>query len=46
MLPATNKGIGMNIGFPDVCNTFVGVATSPMLRASVANQIRNLLDSA
>lgn len=30
MLPASNKGVGMNIGFPDVCNTIVGPATVPI----------------
>lgn len=30
MLPASNRGAGMNIGFPDVCNTIVGPATVPI----------------
>lgn len=30
MLPASNKGAGMNLGFPDVCNTIVGPATVPI----------------
>jgi carboxyl-terminal processing protease len=30
MLPASNRGVGMNIGFPDVCNTIVGPATVPI----------------
>ncbi len=30
MLPASNRGVGMNIGFPDVCNTPVGPATVPI----------------
>jgi carboxyl-terminal processing protease len=30
MLPASNKGVGMNLGFPDVCNTPVGPATVPI----------------
>lgn len=30
MLIASNRGAGMNIGFPDVCNTPVGPATVPI----------------
>lgn len=30
MLPASNQGLGDNMGFPDVCNTPVGTATSPL----------------
>jgi len=30
MLPASNRGVGMNMGFPDVCNTPVGPATVPI----------------
>ncbi|MBK9261637.1 MAG: DUF4150 domain-containing protein [Polyangiaceae bacterium] len=30
MLPATNRGVGMNIGFPDVCLTPVGPAVVPI----------------
>ncbi len=30
MLPASNQGLGDNMGFPDVCNTPVGTATSPI----------------
>ena len=30
MLPASNRGAGMNIGFPDVCNTPAGPATVPV----------------
>jgi len=30
MLPASNRGVGMNIGFPDVCNTPVGPAVVPI----------------
>jgi carboxyl-terminal processing protease len=30
MLPASNRGAGMNMGFPDVCNTIVGPATVPI----------------
>lgn len=30
MLPASNRGLGMNIGFPDVCMTPVGIAVVPL----------------
>ena len=30
MRPASNQGVGKNIGFPDVCNTPVGPATAPL----------------
>jgi carboxyl-terminal processing protease len=30
MLPASNKGVGMNMGFPDVCLTPSGPATVPV----------------
>ena len=30
MMPASNQGVGENIGFPDVCNTPVGPATAPL----------------
>jgi len=30
MMPATNQGVGGNVGFPDVCNTVVGPATAPI----------------
>jgi carboxyl-terminal processing protease len=30
MLPASNKGVGMNIGFPDVCLTPAGPAAVPI----------------
>ena len=30
MLPASNRGVGMNIGFPDVCLTPVGPAVVPI----------------
>lgn len=30
MLPATNRGVGMNIGFPDVCLTPVGPTVVPI----------------
>ena len=30
MLPASNKGVGMNMGFPDPCLTVVGPALAPI----------------
>jgi carboxyl-terminal processing protease len=30
MLPSSNKGVGMNIGFPDICVTPVGPVPTPM----------------
>lgn len=30
MMPSSNQGVGDNQGFPDVCNTPVGAATSPV----------------
>lgn len=36
MLPASNRGAGMNIGFPDVCNTIVGPATVPVPYPNIA----------
>jgi|GEM_PF-1266775 len=30
MMPASNQGVGENVGFPDVCNTPVGPATAPI----------------
>jgi carboxyl-terminal processing protease len=30
MLPASNKGVGMNTGFPDVCRTMIGPAPVPI----------------
>ena len=30
MLPACNNGVGMNIGFPDICPTIVGPAVVPI----------------
>jgi carboxyl-terminal processing protease len=30
MLPATNRGVGLNLGFPDVCLTPVGPAVVPI----------------
>ena len=36
MLPASNRGTGNNLGFPDVCNTVVGPATAPVPYPNVA----------
>ncbi len=36
MLPASNKGVGMNIGFPDVCLTPVGPAVVPIPYPNIA----------
>jgi len=36
MLPASNRGAGMNLGFPDVCNTVVGPATVPIPYPNIA----------
>src|SRR5262245_907327 len=36
MLPASNRGAGMNMGFPDVCNTPVGPATAPLPYPNIA----------
>ena len=36
MLPASNRGAGMNMGFPDVCNTPVGPATAPIPYPNIA----------
>jgi carboxyl-terminal processing protease len=36
MLPASNRGTGMNLGFPDVCNTPVGPATAPIPYPNIA----------
>ncbi len=36
MLPASNRGAGQNIGFPDVCNTPVGPATVPIPYPNIA----------
>lgn len=36
MLPASNRGAGMNLGFPDVCNTIVGPATVPIPYPNIA----------
>ncbi len=40
MLPASNRGAGMNIGFPDVCNTIVGPATVPIPYPNFAMNIQ------
>lgn len=36
MLPASNRGAGMNLCFPDVCNTPVGPATVPIPYPNIA----------
>jgi carboxyl-terminal processing protease len=36
MLPASNRGAGQHIGFPDVCNTPVGPATAPIPYPNIA----------
>lgn len=37
MLPASTRGIGMALGFPDVCNTPVGPATAPLPYPNIAD---------
>ncbi len=37
MLPASNKGAGQSLAFPDVCNTPVGPATAPVPYPNVAS---------
>jgi carboxyl-terminal processing protease len=36
MMPAQNRAAGMNLGFPDVCNTIVGPATVPIPYPNIA----------
>ena len=36
MLQACNRAVGMNLGFPDVCNTPLGVATAPIPYPNIA----------
>ncbi|MEM6790104.1 MAG: S41 family peptidase [Myxococcota bacterium] len=36
MLPASNRGVGMNLCFPDVCNTPAGPATVPVPYPNIA----------
>jgi carboxyl-terminal processing protease len=36
MLPASNRGAGQNLAFPDVCNTPVGPATVPIPYPNIA----------
>ncbi|HVY44443.1 MAG TPA: PAAR-like domain-containing protein, partial [Minicystis sp.] len=36
MLPASNRGAGMNIGFPDVCLTPSGPAVVPVPYPNIA----------
>jgi carboxyl-terminal processing protease len=40
MLPASNRGVGMNMGFPDVCNTIVGPATAPIPYPNMAMNVQ------
>ena len=37
MLPASNRGTGTNLGFPDVCKTPVGTQTVPIPYTNTAN---------
>lgn len=37
MMPASTRGIGMALGFPDVCNTPVGPATAPLPYPNIAD---------
>lgn len=37
MLPASTRGIGMALGFPDVCNTPAGTATVPIPYPNIAD---------
>lgn len=37
MMPASTRGVGMALGFPDVCNTPVGPATAPLPYPNVAD---------
>ncbi len=30
MMPASNQGVGSDVGFPDVCNTPIGTGTAPL----------------
>ena len=36
MLPASNRGAGMSMGFPDVCNTPAGPVTVPVPYPNIA----------
>ncbi len=37
MMPASNQGPGMNMGFPDVCNTPIPVGTAPIPYPNIGN---------
>ena len=37
MLPASNRGTGTNVGFPDVCSTPVGAGTAPIPYTNTAS---------
>lgn len=45
MLPGSNRGAGMNIHFPDVCNTPVGPATVPIPYPNIAMNAQALMFS-
>lgn len=40
MLPASNRGVGMNIGFPDVCLTPAGPAVVPIPYPNIAMNVQ------
>lgn len=40
MLPASNRGVGMNLGFPDVCLTPVGPAVVPIPYPNLAMNVQ------
>jgi len=45
MLPASNRGAGMSLAFPDVCNTPVGPATVPIPYPNIAMNAQALMFS-
>jgi carboxyl-terminal processing protease len=45
MLPASNRGAGQNLAFPDVCNTPVGPATVPIPYPNIAMNMQALMFS-
>ncbi|MBI4954662.1 MAG: DUF4150 domain-containing protein [Myxococcales bacterium] len=40
MLPASNRGLGVNLGFPDVCNTPAGPVTVPIPYPNIALNVQ------
>ncbi len=40
MLPASNRGVGMNLGFPDVCTTPVGPVAVPIPYPNIALNVQ------